>query len=129
MNQIANITLITPVFMSAKHQAPVTKPAKEVLSTDKKEVLTNSLESLAAVNAPIVKKVQKEFFSEDKSKRALFFVQVIPYKQLDVTLDDFKPYGHFCVFYDVYGRTGWGWKGFGLWSKQNFTTYKLVGKN
>ena len=60
MNQIANITLITPVFMSAKHQAPVTKPAKEVLSEDKKEVLANSLESLAAVNAPIVKKVQKD---------------------------------------------------------------------
>ena len=75
-----------------------------------------------------VKTVQKVFLSEDKSKRAAFFVQVIPLKALDVTLADFKPYGHFCLFYDVYGRTGWGWKGFGLWSKQNFTTYKLVGK-
>ncbi|MBE5754126.1 MAG: DUF4838 domain-containing protein [Clostridiales bacterium] len=75
-----------------------------------------------------VKKVQKVFLSEDKTKRAAFFVQVIPYKALDVTLDSFKPYGHFCVFYDVYGRTGWGWKGFGLWGKQNFTTYKLVGR-
>lgn len=80
--------------------------------------------TIAAPNG--VKTVKKVFLSDDKDKRKLLLIQVIPISSLGVTLDSFRPYGHFCVLPDRYKRAGW--KGFGLWGKQNFTTYKLVGK-
>ena len=71
-----------------------------------------------------VKTVQKVFLSNDKEKRKMFFVQVVPIKAMDVSIKDFKPYGHFMIYSDKYGLMSW--KGFGVWAKQNFTMYKLV---
>ena len=71
-----------------------------------------------------VRTIKKAFTSkEDGNKSALLIVQIVPLKALDVNICDFKPYGHFCVFTDKYKKGGW--KGFGLWSKQNFTTYNF----
>ena len=71
-----------------------------------------------------VKTVRKVYLSNDKEKRKLFFVQVIPLKAMDVALKDFRPYGHFMIYSDKYGEMSW--KGFGAWAKQNFNMYKLV---
>ena len=67
--------------------------------------------------------VKKVFLSDQPEKRGLFHVQVVPISTLDVDFADLKPYGHFVVFSDKFGRGGW--KGFGLWSKQNFTNFNL----
>ncbi len=57
-------------------------------------------------------------------KRYYIHVQVIPIKALGVGMEDFKPYGHFVYYTNRYGRAGW--MGFGLWSKQNFSNFKLI---
>lgn len=79
------------------------------------------------LNPEGVKTIKKAYINKDNpSQSALQIVQIVPLKALDVNIGDFKPYGHFCVFTDKSRKIGW--RGFGLWSKQNFATYKLIGK-
>lgn len=61
--------------------------------------------------------------SEDKNNRYYFHVQVIPISGLESALDVFMPYGSFVYYTDRYKRAGW--QGYGLWSKSNFSEFKL----
>lgn len=60
---------------------------------------------------------------ENSANSALQIVQIVPLSALDINIGDFKPYGHFCIFTDRSRKIGW--RGFGLWAKQNFSTYKI----
>ena len=78
------------------------------------------------VHIPLPKGVQDVKYvhlSKTREKRYVFHVQVIPYEALDTTREDFSPYGSFVYLTDRYGRAGW--MGYGLWSKQSFSTYKI----
>ena len=75
---------------------------------------------------PIPSGVQDVKFAHTHSepeKRYYFHVQVVPLKALGVNIENFNPYGHFVYYTNRYGRAGW--MGFGLWSKQNFSNFKL----
>ena len=61
--------------------------------------------------------------SDRKSERYCFHVQKIPITALGVDKADFTPYGSFVYYTNRYLRAGW--MGFGLWSKQNFQSYKI----
>ncbi|MBR2449021.1 MAG: DUF4838 domain-containing protein [Clostridia bacterium] len=70
-----------------------------------------------------MKDVKKVYLSDDPKERRYFHVQVVPIELLGVSNEDLKPYGHFVYYTDRYGRSGW--MGFGLWSLQNFSDFKL----
>lgn len=81
-------------------------------------------------NIPIpdgVKDVKFVKFSDKPQERYYFHVQVIPFTALGATKDTFTPYGSFVYYTDRFGRAGW--MGYGLWSKQNFSNFKLKEKN
>lgn len=61
--------------------------------------------------------------SENPKERYYFHVQKIPIAALQSTAEDFKPYGSFVYYTNRFKRAGW--MGFGLWSKQNFQTFKI----
>ncbi|MBQ3493258.1 MAG: DUF4838 domain-containing protein [Clostridia bacterium] len=61
--------------------------------------------------------------SDKREERYYFHVQVIPIEGLESTLDTFMPYGSFVYYTNRYGRAGW--MGYGLWSKANFSEFKL----
>lgn len=71
-----------------------------------------------------VRDVKYVHLSEDREKRYVFHVQVIPYGALDTTREDFNPYGSFVYLTDRYGRAGW--MGYGLWNKQSFSVYQFI---
>ena len=71
-----------------------------------------------------VRDVKYVHLSEEREKRYVFHVQVIPYGALDTTREDFTPYGSFVYLTDRYGRAGW--MGYGLWNKQSFSVYKFI---
>ena len=68
--------------------------------------------------------VKQVFLSDDPKERSYFHIQVVPIAFLGVAKENLKPYGHFVYFADRYGRAGW--MGFGLWSKENFSMFKLI---
>lgn len=59
-------------------------------------------------------------------KRYCFHVQVIPFTALNADKNTITPYGSFVYYSDRYGRAGW--MGYGLWSKSNFSEFKLKEK-
>lgn len=61
--------------------------------------------------------------SDKKDERYYFHVQVIPIEGLESTFDTFMPYGSFVYYTNRFGRAGW--MGYGLWSKANFSEFKL----
>lgn len=61
--------------------------------------------------------------SEDPKQRYYVHVQVIPLSVLGTRIEDFSPYGSFVYYTNRYARAGW--KGVGLWSKNNFSKFKL----
>ena len=61
--------------------------------------------------------------SDKKEERYYFHVQVIPIEGLESTFDTFMPYGSFVYYTNRFGRAGW--MGYGLWSKANFSEFKL----
>lgn len=61
--------------------------------------------------------------SQNKSERYCFHVQKIPITALGVDKADFTPYGSFVYYTNRYKRAGW--MGFGLWSKQNFQSFRI----
>ena len=67
--------------------------------------------------------VKKVYLSDNPEERRYFHVQVVPISIFDISLENFKPYGHFVYYTDRYQRAGW--MGFGLWGKQNFTIFTL----
>ncbi len=67
------------------------------------------------------KDVKFVHLSERLEQRYYIHVQVLPLNALGVKVEDFKPYGSFVYYTDRYKRAGW--KGNGLWNKDNI--YKL----
>lgn len=61
-----------------------------------------------------------------KEERRYMHIQKIPFAALDASKDTFTPYGSFVYYTDRYGRAGW--MGYGLWSKQNFSEFRLSGE-
>lgn len=64
--------------------------------------------------------------SDTPKERYTFHVQVIPTGALGVRAEDFRPYGSFVYYSDRFGRAGW--MGFGLWAKENFSTFNINSK-
>ena len=64
------------------------------------------------------------FDDKDKQNRYYFHVQTIPFSALGTEKSVASPYGSFVYYSDRYGRAGW--QGYGLWSKQNFSQFKLI---
>jgi len=65
------------------------------------------------------------FDDKNKENRYYFHVQTIPFSALGTEKKVASPYGSFVYYSNRYGRAGW--MGYGLWSKQNFSPFKLLG--
>ena len=62
-------------------------------------------------------------YDQDPKKRYYVHVQAISFEDLDIDIANARPYGSFVYYTNRYGRVGW--KGNGLWSKQNFEEFIL----
>lgn len=71
-----------------------------------------------------VENVRYARLSDDPKERYVFHVQAIPVSALGVRAEDLRPYGSFVYYTDRFGRAGW--MGFGLWSKENFSSFKII---